>query len=825
MNSMSVQCAHCGLPCDTSISDNDFFEVASEDKQEFFCCIGCRTVYHVIKSTGLGDYYRVRDTLSQPGMKPKEVVTIVGAHLDDPLFLAQYSKPLVGRKIIVRFFIPEVYCGACVWLLERLPVCDPGVVSSELRLVTKQLAVIIDLDRTSVSNVAQCISRFGYTFHVLDKDQVSNPAYKNEDLSRLAVAVFCAMNCMMIAVSLYQGWWTGIDESMKFFLELVSAVLALPTITYSAKPIIFKAIAGLRMKKITLDFPLSFGVVTGYILSLFSTLFGLGEVYYDSIAVLIALLLIARYANTYTLEKFKRQGNMLTSVFPQSAQMYDSVSESIRDVYVKRLVPGDVCVLTPTCTVPADGEVLGGSVYLDCSIVSGEAEPIKVTAGGTVWAGTIVIEGNAKIRITRTQESSRFYQSVFSLIGNAELGSELSKQIDRRSLYFVLWILIISFISFSYHYSVSSFKAGFEALLAILVISCPCALGISIPFTYTSACIKAAKKGIYFGSGAVIEKLARTQKMIFDKTGTLTQGTFSHINEEYFLDLSIYAEVLSKMYAIENHQPHPIAKAISSYVSTRVSQITSFEIIERDDSPGRWVGARFRDGSSMYLGNISVLEKCSISSVPDTGVSVAPEVSLVYVVYNNTIASLITLSDAIRPDIASLVSFFRKNLIPSYILSGDRKEVVNKTAQLIGIEEAHSFFNLTPEEKELRVKMLGEGTVMVGDGINDVRALKAADVGISVTGGISLLQKAGGISIIDFSAQKLLSAYVGARSTIRAARYSVMFSTIYNIFATILAACGLISPLVAAILMPVSSITVIVMAAKLPRFDYTLIDS
>lgn len=796
-------CAHCGLECNEIIQDND----------RIFCCLGCRTVWNVLNSKGLSAYYSVRDKLKEKGFTPIYNGNSTNEYLDDILYLSKKITDTDHGISKVRIYVPEVYCGACIWLLERLPNCEAGIKYSRLSLSNKILEVDFSKTEVTLSKIVSLVSSFGYTPQVLDINHKPDETYKNEDLSRLAVAVFSAMNCMMIAVSLYQGWWTGMNSTFKFFLELVSAIIALPAITYSALPFIKRAIAGIRVGKINLDFPLAFGIVVGYVLSLFGLIFGWGEVYFDSITVLVALLLVARYANNFTLEKFKRQGNMIRSVFPENAVLINSETKEAREVFVERLKVGDLCLLSEGVVVPADGVLEEGEVLIDSSVLSGEVDPVKCAKGSFVWAGTKVVQGNGKYKVNHPQENSRFYTNLDNLSQNIELGSELMSRLDRRSTYFVAWVMLVASCSFLFHCYSFGFVRAYEVALSIFVISCPCALGISVPFVFTSACLKAAKYGIYFASGGSIERLAKAKTMVFDKTGTLTEGAFSDVEMIVFSEVD-ELNLLGKVYQLEYDKLHPIAKRLSSYIADKLKDLTSLELLSQENQPGSYVSGSFNDGDNIFVGSRKILEKFNIN-IPDDDDSITK----IYVVQNGLLKLEFRLRDKIRPGMRESLSRLAKHGLSLIMLSGDRMQVVNQVGADLGFLKSNIYAQKSPEEKRSIVSGLGREVVMIGDGINDIQALKVASLGISVTGGLDLLQKVGGASILDFSSSKLMRVYLGSLSSYRAAKLNISFSFCYNLFGTLVAAFGYVSPLIAAILMPISSVIVVLISIKGPNFE------
>ncbi len=779
-----------------------------------FCCIGCQFVYSAISKSGLSDFYAFRDKLSEEVPEKGIFVKTKYLYLDDADYQREILLDSGEDKKYVLFKVQGMHCGACVWLLERIALVLPGVLRSEPSLLNRDLKVVFDPTLVKLSQIASTISNFGYVPSVIDKS-VAGDSYSlsfREDLSRLAVSVFSAMNCMMLAVSLYQGWWSGMEDAYRKYLNLVSLVVCIPAVFYSAMPFYRRAYTGLKSASFHLDLPISIGVLIGFFLSCFSVISGRGEVYFDSISILIALLLGARFIQEIGILKFKKSVISDQEVLTKEARVLrDSKIEAI---YSGKVVPGDVVLLEEGDIVPVDGSLVDGGLQIDSSVLTGESEPHSVKVGELVFAGTMVVGGSAQVLCEKRQEESFFPQTLRMVRNRIEIGSEIGERVDIRSKFFVWYVLLAGIGSFSYFLYVEDIYRAIEVTLSVFVISCPCALGLSVPLAFSSAYFQASKLGILFSGGRALENLASASSYFFDKTGTLTEGSMQVV-ECVFLREDLNRDgLLQKVKILEEGVFHPVGRGISAYIGSVLGQLDckDISILKKEMDVRGGVVGQFNDGDFISVGSLSML-------LDDSPIKVQADVfssrglTPVVVLKGEEPVIIFALKSTVREGAKSLIEYLFSIRSEVYLLSGDRKEVVLGMAEELGIKKENTFYQKRADEKSLVLSSYGGGKkVMVGDGLNDSSALSMSDVGISVSGGVQLLQKDGNISITNFSPYKLISAIKGSISTLRVVNLNLTISFLYNLFCTSLAVSGNISPLMAAILMPISSLLVIVVS-------------
>ncbi len=809
---MSNAIPHLESPVPKCLHCKEVLTPSNIQSYDEFCCAGCRFVFNAISKSGLEDFYAYRDKLSEE--LPGKGVTLKSkyVYLDDLDYQKEILNDLGEGVCSVVFKVQGIHCGACIWLLERIAWVLDGVVKSEPSLLNRDLKICFRPAVTKLSEVAQLIKSFGYYPEIMNKNQVKGfySPLKGE-IARLAVAVFSAMNCMMLAVSLYQGWWSGMEEQYRTYLFYVSALIAAPAVFYSAVPFYRRSYHALTSGSFHLDLPISIGILLGYFLSLVSVLTGRGEVYFDSISVLIALLLGARFIQELGVLKFRKSVCTDSDVISREANVF--VDGIARAVYSGKVNLGNIVFLEAGDVIPVDGILTEGNIQVDSSILTGESVPINICKGAKAFASTKVLSGSAKMLCEKRQEDSFFPQTLSLIRSRVETGSMIGERVDHRSKYFVFFVILAGFGSFLYFYYYFGLTRGLEVALSVFVISCPCALGLSVPLALSSAFFQASRLGILFSGARPLEDLADAQSFFFDKTGTLTEGGMEVV-DCIFLDSNITLEeeqeVLTKIRVLEDGIFHPVARAILGYLSENILVMgQEFGLLSRELDERGGVLGEFSDGDILTIGSLSFIEEGSNLRKQADRYS-SKGLTPVVVLRRDHPILLLTLSSTLREGAKSLVKYLFNKGKDVFILSGDRKDVVFAVAKDLEIQENNCYFEKTSIEKTKITQLVGSGKkVMIGDGLNDSSALSSSDVGISVSGGVQLLQKEGNISMTNFTPEKVVIAIEGARSTLRAINFNLVLSLAYNLFCTSLAICGYVSPLLAAILMPISSLMVI----------------
>ncbi len=794
-------CAHCKLP------------IPPKRQSSTFCCSGCEAVYRFIQASGFGEYYSLKkDSI---GRAVQDLCTSY-SYMDDETFSKTYVTNLASSTQQISFFLSGIHCAACIWLLERLPQLVQNVRSARVDFGRSTVTVQFDAQLLKLSFLASTLHSLGYPptatspETTLEQTRQSNQAA----LIRLGVAAVCAMNIMMLSVSLYEGDKSGMEPFYQQLLSWGCFFLALPSITYCAWPFYQASLGGIRAGLLHIDLPISVAIVIAFIASAINTILGRFEVYYDSIAALVLLLLAGRFLQKRSMQKAVDASHLLSSLTPKAAKRISN--GKVEEVYVGSLAVGDVLRIEPGDLVPADGLLQSNNATLDLAVLTGESIPQLLNRGDEVFASARNVGSYFEVQITKTGTSTRIGGVMQLLEESASSRPRIALFLDAVSRFFVWAVMLASGGTFAYWYLWrADLTTAIDATVALLVVSCPCVVALATPLTFSLAIGRAARSGILLKGQEVIERLKQTQAICLDKTRTLTLGQFSV--QLSYVDPDFINRIWSILERIEQNQRHPLAEALKNYARSMGSSPAETTPVQNTRVvPG--AGVECVLGSEIWrIGTAKFVElpqQCSeeLSRIAENIKSQA--LSSVYVSCNGAPVALFGLADSIRPEAASVVNKLKNLGYELYILSGDSGAVVQAVAAKLGIASDHAFGELTPEGKANIVEKIAakKAVAMVGDGVNDTLALQRAHVGIGVHGSAEVCLSTADVYSYEPGLSPILLALNGAKQTFGVMYRNLCFSGAYNVFGSLLAISGLLGPLGAAVLMPLSSLTVVLSA-------------
>ena len=814
-------CFHCGQ----ALGRAPFAAfIGGGDKE--FCCGGCLAVCRHIFDCGLEDYYEKRDA-SRPLSAP--VLDI------DPFPEEQDS--FVSREAFgpaeAALLIGGIHCAACVWLLEKVIGKMPGVKTARVNFSTRRMALEWDAESTTLKEIAARIGSIGYRAEPYDPSgEAALAREENGLLIRACVAGFGFLVTMFLSEGLYGGYIWGIEQGYRDFLQWASLIVSLPVVLYSGYPFVTGAWRGLSNGLMTMDLPVALGFLITFLYSAWATLAGRGDVYFDSSVMFIFLILTGRFLEAKAKKKAFGALSGLSSMEPRRATLVEGGVR--REVDVRSVKEGDTVEVLPGQKVPLDGVIIEGETNVDESMLTGEVNPIGKKAGDEVYSATINTDGAFLVRVTGTGDRT-LLSGIKRLVEDAQMEKAgVQKLADRIAAYFVPVILGIAALTYLY-WSVYDPANALIYSVAVLIITCPCALALATPAAILAGTGAAAREGILVKSAAAFERLNRTTHVVLDKTGTLTEGRMTVTDVMPAEGLTEDA-VLSVAASVERFSEHPVGKAICKEAGKRG--------LEPEDAlegfrahPGKGVEAFKRTrsahidnqcsnviglpgaGQQFIAGNRRFLEERSI--VVPQGLLASEETltsegkTVTYVAFSRTggapeAAGLIAVSDPPREQAASLVAKLREMGIKVTMLTGDNRAVAEALAEKLGIENVMA--GLLPAEKQGAVsRMRGQGdvVVMAGDGINDAPALSSAHIGIAIGSGTGLAISSADIILLNSDPMMIVRAIEISKKTFGVIKGNLAMSALYNIVLTPLAAFGFIVPLAAAIAMPLSSLAVI----------------
>lgn len=800
------KCFHCSLP--VSASGHISREVAGVRRD--FCCAGCAAVCAAIHDAGLQAFYRqatAGDTLAPPPAASPD--------------LAQYDLAEVQAEFVdgqgdvraVHLLVEGIHCAACIWLIEHRLAQLPGVLAARVNLATRRLWLQWEARGVLLSTVLQQLALIGYRA-VPYNPQLAEAGERRRDralLLRMAFAGFAMMNLLWVSIALYGGADRGEYRQMFYW---VGFTLATPTLFYSGWPFLRDAWRGVRNFYPTMDLPIAIGALATYLYSLYATLSPASQaaVYYDTVVNFLFVILVGRYLEAAVRRRALAAGQRLLDLQSRVAWvLHDGVAE-MRPI--RRVGRGDLVLVRPGDRVPVDGRVDDGRSSVDESLLSGESTPVSKARGDKVSAGTINIDGALTVRT----EAILGQTSLGHIIDLVESAQSARAPIQCTSDRIVPWFVAVT-LGLALLTLLGWLPQGLEtALLAattVLIVTCPCAFGLATPMAVAAAAGVAAQAGILLKNGGALETLTRVRHLLFDKTGTLTTGRMRvlHIETDGVVP---GARLLALAAALEQGCSHPLAAAIVQQARAAGGVPAAAQVRQ---VPGGGVQGSV-DGVEVCVGSRRWLRQCGVELAADPAVASweAQGVGCVRVAVAGREAGFIVIGDQARADAGVALSRLRAAGMQLTLLSGDRWPVARALAQTLGGMDVHA--EMLPQDKADYIAALQRGgacVAMVGDGVNDAPALSRADVSMVMAGGADIA--AAGADIILLS-ERLDSIYLAqrlAQRTLRVIKQNIAIAVVYNAVMVPLAMAALITPLLAALAMPVSSLLVIGNAARLRR--------
>ena len=802
-------CFHCGLPIPPEADFHARLEAAERD----FCCFGCQSVCSAIYEAGLQGYYQRTPEgvlLGPPPEPPKDI------EIYDFDEVQQEFTTCSGEVRDIHLLVEGIHCPACVWLIERGLQRAPGVLSAEVNLASKRLHLRWDNGKSKLSDLIRALARIGYSAVPYDPESAEGAIKKSNRamLFRLFFAGFAMMNMMWIAIALYSG--ANQDEFRGFF-HWMGLLLATPTLLYSGYPFFRGALGGLRAGHLTMDLPIALGLSVTYIYSLYVTLTNnqQGEVYFDTVTNLTFVILIGRYLEGMFRHQAVSATKRLMELQPRVALVMRDGLEQMTPI--RGVKPGDQVLVKPGYTVPVDGVVLEGHSAVDESMLSGESVPVSKGVGATVSAGTLNTSGVLLVEV-RAQLQDTILSKIIRLVEEAQSSkAPIQRLADTIVPWFVLVTLVCATVTF-FIWNTHDFEIALMAATSVLIITCPCALGMATPMSIAVASGLGAKHGILVKNGLVLETLSKVTHFVFDKTGTLTEGKMS-VAQVHVAAGADAQDIVRHAAAVERYSEHSVAHAIVAHADEQKQAYRDVTVSGFHATAGLGVEAD-SGGQRVLLGSAEWLTRQGIG-LDETLQAKVHELemqatSCVYMALNGKHVAVIALADRLRGDAKQLVDELRAAGITMTLLSGDRRPVAEAIARQLGGMEVIA--EVMPQDKDQviqRLQQSGAIVAMVGDGVNDAPALIRADVGIALGSGTDVSVESADIVLMHNELDKVRQAVQLSRRTLRTIKQNIGLSFVYNAIMVPLAMMARVSPLVAAISMPISSLIVIGNAARI----------
>ena len=773
-----TKCFHCGDDCGAE-------PIHLEEK--CFCCNGCKTVYEIINTTNLDNYYQLEKT---PGIKPSFVKSDKYKYLDLPEIANNFFDFREGDIRKVRLFLPEIHCSSCIWLLENLHKLNNGVITSEVNFVKKEASVTFNISIISFQELATLLDKIGYPPKFSGGDENKQETTSKTSFYKLGIAFFCFSNIMLFSFPEYLNFDSSYLEFRAFFSWAILG-FSIPIILYSAKEYWVSAFKALRAKTLNLDVPITLGIFVLYARSVYDILNYNGPGYMDSFAGFVLFLLIGKLFQdkTYQALSFERD---YKSYFPLAVAKINDGKEEI--VPLNKIEEGDLILIKNEEIIPADSILKSEKARIDYSFVTGESKPIVKFKGEEIFAGGKQVGDAIELKILKKVEHSYLTQlwNQKAFDKDEESGS-LKDLTDRLSQVFIFIIIIIALVTGAV-WAYIDITNVINIVTAVLIVACPCALALSIPFTFGNALRAAGRNKLYLKNADAIEQMGRITDIVFDKTGTITTGNTSKIT---FVGDELTIEQQEAVLSLVRNSSHPLSVSIYNYLNKR--SLKKLTVHDFEEVSGKGLKGRVGD-KQYFIGSQKWVEITSSNSLA----------SEVHIKVNETYLGFYKIENEYRKEFLAIIKELGSNY-ELHLLSGDNNSELENLKEFFPVEE-QLLFNQQPVDKLEYIKILkqkGRKVLMLGDGLNDAGALKQSDVGIVISDDVYNFSPACD-GILDARNLNKLPLFLNlGKHSIKTLKMSYAFSLVYNLIGLSFAIFNLLTPIVAAILMPLSSISVV----------------
>jgi Cu+-exporting ATPase len=774
-----ASCYHCG---------SEFEEVIVSAYNHRFCCEGCKTVYEILDENGLNTYYGIENN---PGNKVLSLLGNKYAFLDNEDVKSGILDFNDGGVSSIKFYVPKIHCSSCIWLLENLHRLESGVVKSTVNFLKKEVYIVFKDEEISLRKVVELMSSIGYEPNIsLDDYKKKESNKENKSLFyKLGIAGFAFGNIMLLSFPEYFDTNDYLDDSFKKLFGYLNLLLATPVLLYSASDYFVSAFKALLKKYINIDFPISVGIFTLYSRSTYEILTNTGPGFMDSFTMFVFLLLIGKwYQNrTYQALSFERD---YKSYFPLAViKIFTNREEPVP---VGTLEINDEVILRNHEIIPTDSVLLSDEAHIDYSFVTGESIPIKKRGGDKLFAGGRQIGASIKIKVVKPVSQS-YLTRLWNQDTFSKGASRFQSVVDDVSKYFTIFVLVISVLTFLYWMG-DGVTMSFKIFTSVLIIACPCALALTLPFSFGNAMTIFGRNRFYLKNSDTVEKMNKVDTIVFDKTGTLTQTGNETIQ---FVGNALSEKEEQLVFSLVANSTHPLSKTIyNHYSNLNGIPVSGYEEI----------------ASKGILGIVDTLDikVGSASFVAFEGEILNDLSSRVFVKIGEKVNGYFLIKKQYREGIDSLIKNLKETGYNLHLISGDNASEMDNLSRYF--ERGNLHFNQTPQNKMDYIKMLQESgckVLMVGDGLNDAGALKQAEVGLAVSDDVYNFTPACDaiLDAEDFNKLELFMRF--SKRTVNIVRMSFGISLFYNSLGMLFAIQGMVTPLFAAVLMPISSITVV----------------
>ena len=765
-----------------------------EDDGHYFCCNGCQGVFHLLSDEGLDSFYdKTGDTPLAPPIEQFED----SANFDAPAFYDKFVKINSEGFSEVSLIIEGIHCSACVWLNEKALHKMEGVIDASINFTNNKAQITWADNVVKLSSIIDMIRAIGYNAYPYDASiqEVHANRERKDYYLRMAVAIFASMNVMWIAVAQYAGFFSGMQQDMKTILNIAEGILATPVLFYSGWIFFRGSYYGMKNGVVNMDLLVATGATLTYLYSIYITIIEHGEAYFDSVSMIITFVLIGKFLEVLSKKNAADTLDIIGKHLPSEVNVVRD--EKIISVKLENVNVGDTVVVSSGEKVLLDGEITQGEGSFDESSLTGESDPIHKKVGDRVISGTLSINADVHFRATKDFEHSTLSNLVALLEGAINKKPKIEQLANRLSEHFSTAILLLAFATFFvWWFWPHSFEESLMVGISVIVIACPCALGLATPVATLIGLNLGAKKGILFKEAAQIETMAKVDTLLVDKTGTLTVGKPKVVKEKILdpFDTSL-------LFSLVKSSKHPISQGVYEHIFDEHIDEIIFDTFTQIASKGI-IAAK---GEHIIVGGNQKL-------MLENGIEVeySSKNALFFFAVDGKVVAIYELHDLVKEGASELINTLKSQNIETIMLTGDNQKSAQEIAKRIGLQNIHA--ELSPEEKLAFVEKLqseGRVVVMVGDGVNDILALARADIGIVMGSGSDIAVDVSDVVLLNDSLESLLAAFKISNTTFHLIKQNFGISLLYNAITIPLAMAGYVIPLIAALSMSFSSLLVV----------------
>jgi Cu+-exporting ATPase len=786
------RCDHCQLLYDESV----LLEDNSEPTPRFFCCKGCQGVYHLLKNEGLDSFY---EKLGSQTIAPPQTSEQDAHKFDLDGFKERYIQKTKEGFCQVSLIIEGIHCAACVWLNEKVLHQKEGVIEASINGTNHKAKIVWDPDLISLSQIIETIRAIGYNAHPYDPrlQEAHANAARREYYGGLLVGVFATMNIMWLAVAKYAGYFTGMRSDIKHILNFAEFALATPALFYTGWVFYRGAYYGFKHRHVSMDSLIATGASLAYLFSIYSMFTGHGETYFDSVTMIVTFVFAGKYLEVLTKKRAVDTLDSMSGSLPTEVTLIRDNEKQL--VPVEAVKVGDLIELRPGEKAVIDGIVKSGEASFDEASLTGESVPKLLSAGKKVLSGSVCLDSVVRYEATQNYKDSMLSKILMLLEDSMTKKPRIEQLANKISGYFSITILLIALLTFcGWFLATGVFENALVIAIAVIVIACPCALGLATPVGTLVGLGVAAKRGILFKEASFIENMAKASVLLLDKTGTITEG--KPVVKEAWIDSNCDKEALI---ALLESSSHPVSKGVLAYMYEQDFNLKPASLHEIKVVEAKGVSAKNSKNTLFLGGSARLLEENNIKIN-------MPQGTHYLMAQNGQVVARFMLEDNPKPDARAIFTRLKKEGLRIVMLTGDNEIAANKIAKEVGIDKV--YHSLYPQDKaQIVEKFHNEGlhVVMAGDGINDTLALSRSDVAIAMGSGADVAVNVSDVVLLGGSLKSLEEAFKISKRTYKTIRQNIAFSLLYNVITIPLAIAGYVIPLIAALSMSLSSLVVV----------------